>query len=177
MLKKIKQLCLISFICFSPVFPLGLSSAWAFSDCPEPLAFSPGEQTTKQKAQLKSGKIQAFSNCNSTPTEPTNISYPATSNSGSFTVFWDPSTSSVSEYRLEEQKNSGAWVQVYVGSTSVKNLTGRSDGSYRYRVKACNGAICSGFNTGTTTLTVGNTPTIPASPASINATSTSYTVS
>ncbi|TQV87009.1 fibronectin type III domain-containing protein [Aliikangiella coralliicola] len=185
MFKQIKRLCLFLLIAFNPILPLGLSNAWANTtqDCLPPVLFSHGAPVAKQAQTEKAGEVtiksgQALSNCGGgSPAAPGNIIYPSTSTSGSFAVSWDPSTGSVSQYRLEERKNSGAWVQVYAGIISVKTLSGRGDGSYQYRVKACQGANCSGYRTGNTTMTVRNKPSTPAAPGNINSTSTSYTVS
>ena len=82
------------------------------------------------------------------PLPPESITYPASSNSGEYTVSW-ASGSGAASYQLERSSNSGgSWGQIYSGA----NLSYSEDvnnGSYRYRVKASNAAGSSDWTTGT----------------------------
>ncbi|TQV89601.1 FG-GAP-like repeat-containing protein [Aliikangiella coralliicola] len=90
---------------------------------------------------------------------PTSITTPGSS-SGSYTVSW-ASVNVATSYRLEEQINGGGWNQVYSGTALSKSFT-KSDAGYRYRVKACTSATCSGYKT-SNTITVVNLPSMPSS--------------
>ncbi|QQP94770.1 RHS repeat protein [Lysobacter enzymogenes] len=57
----------------------------------------------------------------------------------SYTVSWSNVTASGS-YELQERTNGGAWQALYNGAERSRTLSGRSSGSYGYRVRACNGA-------------------------------------
>ena len=95
------------------------------------------------------------------PPAPATITYPASSNTGQYTVSWSSSTG-VTSYQLERSNNGGSsWTQVYSGG----NLTyseSVGNGSYQYRVRAAhasspasgNAAGASSWTTGTSTCRV-----------------------
>ena len=106
---------------------------------------------------------------------PGSISYPSSSTSGSYDVSWSP-VSGAGKYELQEQKGTASWVTVATilkQSTVSKTLTGRTNGSYKYRVRACPfDGTCSSYTTGSTTLTVSllaPTASLSVSPSSIAA--------
>lgn len=114
------------------------------------------------------------------PTSPSSITFAATSNTGSYTVSWGESTGSLTAYELYESTSStfGSQTRVYNSTGTSVGLSGRGDGSYYYRVRACNGTNCSGYAAGTHALSVLLPPGTPASisvPTGSN--SGSYTVS
>lgn len=94
------------------------------------------------------------------PGAPASISVPATSTTGNYTVSWS-SVAGATAYQLDEQKNGGAWTQVYSDASNNTSLTGRTNGTYSYRARAC-AALC-GANSGTASLTVtlGGTVAVP----------------
>lgn len=103
------------------------------------------------------------------PPTPTGLSGPATDADGSYTITWNSSTGATS-YNLEEQLNGGSWTQVYTGASLSHGVTGNADGSYNYRVQACDAVpACSGWSS-THTVVVssppsgGNGPATPPSP-------------
>jgi RHS repeat-associated protein len=98
------------------------------------------------------------------PATPASISNPSTDTDGTITIDWGTASGIVDEYRLEEQKNSGAWVQVQSGSTALTKTRTVGNGTYHYRVKACNDTGCSGFRTTTTQSEVRLKPSTPAAP-------------
>lgn len=102
------------------------------------------------------------------PGVPASISVPASSSTGSYTVSWGTSTGTVTAYQLYEATNSGftGQVQVYSGTATSRAISGKTNGSYYYRVRACNGSACSGYRTGTNATVV--TLAVPAAPASIS---------
>lgn len=106
------------------------------------------------------------------PPAPSSINVPASSSTGSITISWS-SVGAATGYVLLQQFNGGSWTQVYSGSATSANLTGLANGSYVYRVQACNANGCGAFATsGTLTVAL-----IPAPPASINVPASSYSPS
>ena len=116
-----------------------------------------------------------------TPAAPATITNPATSTSSSYTVSWAAVSGTVTAYELYEANNSGftGATLAYSGTGTSAPITGKTDGSYWYRVRACNGSgNCSGYTTVSSPTVVTLPPgapgtlTIPAS--SVNGV---YTVS
>ncbi|MBL4705312.1 MAG: fibronectin type III domain-containing protein, partial [Flavobacteriales bacterium] len=96
----------------------------------------------------------------------------------SVAISWGTASGSVANYRLEEQKNNGSWALVNTGSTATsKTLTGRGNGSYQYRVRACNASGCGGYRTGVSTLIVRIKPATPAAPSGSSTSTGSASVS
>src|SRR5690606_34751099 len=77
------------------------------------------------------------------PGVPSSISTPSSDSDGAFTVSWGASSGTVTSYVLEQQKDGGAYTQIYSGTTRSHAVSGLTGGSYRFRVKGCNGANCS----------------------------------
>ncbi|MDB9953032.1 fibronectin type III domain-containing protein, partial [Porticoccaceae bacterium] len=94
---------------------------------------------------------------------------PATDNNGAFTVSWGTASGTVTSYRLEQQKNGGSWVQIYSGTGTSKAVSGLGDGSYKYRVRACNSVGCSSYRTSGNSI-VANAPPTPSSISGVPAT-------
>jgi hypothetical protein len=61
---------------------------------------------------------------------------PESSTTGSFTVSWDASATSGVTYKLERSLNGGAFTQVYSGTATSYKVSGLTNGSYAFRVKA-----------------------------------------
>lgn len=102
------------------------------------------------------------------PTTAPTISAPASSASGSYTVSWSGVPGPVS-YTLQEQVNGGAWATVQANGTTSWGASGKGNGSYGYRVQACNVGGCGPWSsTGTTTVLLS-----PAAPSSITVPATS----
>ncbi|TQV85534.1 RHS repeat-associated core domain-containing protein [Aliikangiella coralliicola] len=97
------------------------------------------------------------------PGTPSSISRPSSSSTGSYTVSWGAASGSVTRYELYERKNSGSWVSVYRGGARSKALSGRGNGSYTYRVRACNSSGCGGYRTSASTSVLHR----PGTPSSI----------
>lgn len=70
------------------------------------------------------------------------VSVPATSTTGEFTVSWNAVTDGA-YYVLDQQENTNAWREVYSGGATRFDATARANGTWKYRVKACNGNGCS----------------------------------
>ena len=62
---------------------------------------------------------------------------------GAYTISWTVATGTVSTYTLEEQVDGGGWAVVQNTVALSKVFTGKVDGTYDYRVKACNASGCS----------------------------------
>jgi YD repeat-containing protein len=104
------------------------------------------------------------------PPMPSSVGVPVASSTGSVTVSWAASSGATS-YVLQQQMNGGSWTQAYSGSTTSQSISGLGDGSYVYRVQACNANGCSDWGTsGTLTVAL-----IPATPGSISLPTTSST--
>ena len=82
-----------------------------------------------------------------TPPSAPALNDPGTTDTdGSYTVSWS-GVSGATSYTLEEDTSGsfGSPTVIYSGSGTSKYITGRSDGTYYYRVKACNACGCSGW--------------------------------
>ncbi|WP_299939497.1 RHS repeat-associated core domain-containing protein [uncultured Microbulbifer sp.] len=90
---------------------------------------------------------------------PGAINLPGSSTSGSFTVSWN-AVSGRDSYILREQRNGGSWSSVYTGSSTSKTLSGRSTGTYRYRVAAVKNGVTGNYKT-SDNLIVSRAPGVP----------------
>jgi YD repeat-containing protein len=98
-----------------------------------------------------------------TPSMPPSITVPASS-TGGYTISWGVSTSGVvTAYELYESTNASFSPQalVFSGTGTSLPVTGKPNGTYYYRVRACNVGACSGYLAGSNPVTV----QIPAGPA------------
>lgn len=86
------------------------------------------------------------------------LSAPGYVSSGSYSVTWAASLTA-NGYVLERSVNGGAWANLYSGGALSVAEDGLADGTYYYRVQACNASGCSGWGTAATWL--GLTPSIP----------------
>lgn len=114
------------------------------------------------------------------PGVPSSISVPANSATGSYTISWDTATGVQPAYELYEATNASftGQAQVYSGSGTSIGLSGRGNGTYYYRVRACNGGGCSGYRTGSNATTVLLPPGTPSSISVPSSSDTgSYTIS
>ena len=71
------------------------------------------------------------------PGAPT-LTVPATDADGSFAVAWT-SPSGATSYELQEKSGSGSFGNIYAGSSTSRNITGKTDGTHSYQVRACAG--------------------------------------
>jgi hypothetical protein len=103
-----------------------------------------------------------------TPGVPSSISVPSSSTTGNYTISWGTSTGTVTAYQLYEATNSNFTGQVLVHNAlgTSKNISGKANGSYYYRVRACNGSNCSGYRTGGNPVQV-SILAVPGTPSSI----------
>ncbi len=87
---------------------------------------------------------------------------PNPSYSGHYTVSW-AAIGRATSYRLQQSVNGGAWSSVYSGSARSWSASGKSVGSYHYRVRGCSTVGCGAWGP-TATETV-RTPSAAAKPA------------
>jgi len=87
--------------------------------------------------------VAEVANAKQTTTTPV-MTAPASSNSGSYTVSWTAS-SGATRYVLDESINGGNWLQIKEGAGTSWSVTGKTDSSYSYRVRACD-MECSGYS-------------------------------
>ena len=134
-------------------------------------AFYAYDQLNRVKTITESG--------GATPVPPStapSISLPSSSANGAFTASWTAVTGA-SSYLLQEQINGGGWAAVQNSSATSWSASGRSNGSYNYRVSACDVAGCGPWSaTANTTVTLApaNAPSLTVPPSSATGT---YTVS
>lgn len=90
------------------------------------------------------------------PGAPTSISVPSTSPNGAYTISWGSASGAVLSYQLYEATNSGfsGEALVYNAGGLSTGFAGKANGTYFYRVRACNASGCSGFSTGSNGVTV-----------------------
>ncbi|MDG6348789.1 hypothetical protein QAA18_08585, partial [Luteimonas sp. 8-5] len=89
-----------------------------------------------------------------TPPVPT-LTLPTSSTTGSYTASWTSATGAT-HYELSEKVGTGSWSVIQDTSATSRAISGKTDGSYSYRVRACAGTgtgNCSGYST-TKTITV-----------------------
>lgn len=113
------------------------------------------------------------------PGVPASISVPSSSGSGNYTLSWGGSSGNVTAYKLYEATNSSfsGQTQAYSGSGTSKAISGKTNGTYYYRVRACNGGACSGYRSGANPTTVTLPPAAPASISGPSQTNGNYTIS
>lgn len=91
------------------------------------------------------------------PASAPTITLPSRSFTDSYTVSWN-SVITATSYKLDEKVGSGSWTQIQDEASTSKALSGKSDGNYSYRVRACNAAGCSAY-AATKTIKVVTAPT------------------
>jgi len=109
------------------------------------------------------------------PATPPALTVPTWGPSGAYTVSW-AAASGATGYTLEESINGGGWTTAYTGTARSKAFSGRTAGTYAYRVEACNPAGCSSVSASDSTQVVYK-PTAPAITVPSQNTDGSYTIS
>lgn len=95
------------------------------------------------------------------PASAPGLNVPASSNTGGYTISWG-GVSGATSYTLQEQLNGGGWGTVQANGAGSWSTSGRGNGSYGYRVQACNVGGCGPWS-GVGAVTVALPPTAPAS--------------
>ncbi|MGE8226453.1 MAG: wall-associated protein [Stenotrophomonas sp.] len=110
------------------------------------------------------------------PASAPSLSVPGTSTNGSYTITWS-SVATATSYRLEESAAGGSWATVYSSNGNSHAIGGKGNGTYAYRVTACNDGGCSGYSQNaqvSVLLPPSTTPTLSGPTVS---TTGSYTIS
>ncbi|OOG54108.1 hypothetical protein B0E47_13140 [Rhodanobacter sp. B05] len=98
------------------------------------------------------------------PASTPSLSVPASNHSGSYAVSWG-SVGGATSYPLQEQVNGGGWSTIQSSSATSLAIGGKGNGSYGYRVQACNVGGCGPWSaTGTVAVTLP-----PAPPSTVTA--------
>ena len=90
------------------------------------------------------------------PASAPSLSGGGTMATGSYSLSWT-GIATASSYTLQESVNGGGWSTVQASGATSWSTSGRSNGTYQYRVQACNGGGCGPWS-GTATVTVAMTP-------------------
>jgi predicted phage tail protein len=85
------------------------------------------------------------------PTAAPALSAPDIAHSGSYSLSWT-AVATTTSYLLEENVNGAGWADAYQGAALGKALSGRTEGTYLYRVSACNAAGCGPLSASATTV-------------------------
>jgi len=67
-------------------------------------------------------------------------------NNGAYSVSWSAGSGLITSYRLQENVNGGGYTTVQQTSSRSRSLSGKSNGTYYYRVQACNSLSCSAWS-------------------------------
>lgn len=147
------------------------SHSWNFGDGGTSTATNPSHTyaasgtysvTETVTANGASGSYTALVTTQSAPTAAPTLSVPPTS-PGSYTVSWYqyPSVSGATYYNLQQQTTGGLWTTLLSSATTAWTTpVVESNGTYLYRVQACNVVGCGPWST-TGTVVVTNAPFIP----------------
>lgn len=98
------------------------------------------------------------------PEAPSSITVPTSSTNGTFAVTWGSATGTVTRYELQEATDSAFTTTstAYSGTALTTTIADKPNGTYYYRVRACNGTACSAFRTGANGVAVTSlTPSVP----------------
>lgn len=79
------------------------------------------------------------------PATPPSLSVPAMGFNGAYSVDWGSSVGATT-YTLEESFNGGSWTVVHDVAGQSRSFSGRPEGSFTYRIRACNPVGCSGWS-------------------------------
>ncbi|KGQ18732.1 RHS-repeat-containing protein [Lysobacter dokdonensis DS-58] len=107
---------------------------------------------------------------------PASLSAPAQSTTGAYTVYW-ASTVRATFYRLEERTSAGAWTLVHDAAATSRAVTGKTAGTYRYRVAACNESGCGPWSPEANVVDIDPPSDVPAASVPAVNTTGAFTVS
>jgi YD repeat-containing protein len=94
------------------------------------------------------------------PSSTPSLSVPSSSNNGQYTVSWS-AVAGATTYYLQEQVNGGGWTQVVSGGGTAWTPGPKNNGTYGYRIQACNAGGCSAWS-GTSSVVVSLNMPLPA---------------
>ncbi|GGA16898.1 hypothetical protein [Dyella nitratireducens] len=122
-----------------------------------------------------SATVTVNTNYGVVPTPTPTLVVPATSYTGSATITWTAATP-ITGYTLQQSANGGStWTTVPTGTGTNATVSGLTNGSYVYQLKACNtaggGSACTGWVTASPMVVT--LPPSPAPTASVQTTNSS----
>ncbi|WP_371184596.1 RHS repeat protein [Xanthomonas sacchari] len=95
------------------------------------------------------------------PSGAPSLSAPASAGVNGYTVTWS-GVATASSYTLEESANGGGWTTTQNASATSQAFSGKGNGSYAYRAKACNVAGCGPYSNTQTTVVNTSPPATPS---------------
>lgn len=95
------------------------------------------------------------------PTGAPSLSAPASAGVNGYTVNWS-GVATASSYTLEESANGGGWTATQNANATSQAFSGKGNGSYAYRSKACNIAGCGPYSNTQTTVVDTSPPATPS---------------
>src|SRR5690606_5733720 len=104
------------------------------------------------------------------------LTAPSNNTTGSYTVSWT-TVATATSYTREEQVERGSWTPFGASDSTSKAISDRANGTYHYRVKACNAAGCGPVSASKITIVLHPPASAPAISVPASSTSGSYTVS
>ncbi|WP_346948518.1 hypothetical protein [Dyella sp.] len=112
------------------------------------------------------------------PPAPASLTVPAASADGNVSLSW-AAVSQITHYVVQQSSDGGTnWSGIYDGTATTTAMSGLANGSYQYRVEACNAYNCSAWQNGSNALVVTHPPTgVPTLTAPANSTNGSFTIS
>ncbi|MDW4812180.1 RHS repeat-associated core domain-containing protein [Shewanella fidelis] len=95
------------------------------------------------------------------PPAPSAINIPSTTvTNGSIAISWSAASTATS-YTLQESRNNATWSTIASPKTTSFSRSGRSNGSYKYRVRGCNASGCGSWRN-SSSVTVLLPPPVPS---------------
>ena len=99
---------------------------------------------TSEYIYLGGSLVARVINAQALPVPTTSV--PASSSTGLYTVTWTP-TSGTTGYEVQEKVGSaGSWTGIYNGTGTTYTASGKANGAYSYRSRACLYANCSAWS-------------------------------
>ncbi|MBA0264915.1 RHS repeat protein [Stenotrophomonas maltophilia] len=98
------------------------------------------------------------------PTAAPTITAPASATGGNYIVGWT-AVAGATSYRLEEQKDAGAWGEVQNSAERSRSFSAKPGGTYGYRARGCNTSGCGVYSQAVTVKSVH----LPTSAPALNA--------
>ena len=119
-------------------------------------------------------KVTVVSSVPNTP--PSLTASPDGDDASAYSISWGAVSGVVDYYILEQQVDNGPWSDAYSGTDTSVTLTGFSDGTQNFRVRACNTEGCSDYQASSAASFVVSTP-VGDSVSTIQGTTNSLTAS
>ncbi|WP_158497855.1 RHS repeat protein [Pseudoxanthomonas suwonensis] len=89
------------------------------------------------------------------PASAPTVTAPTNNTTGTYALMWT-AVGTATSYQLEEQVDGGAWAQIYEGANTSRSISSKPNGTYGYRVRACNTSGCGPYSAVAQTVVVIN---------------------